>query len=91
MTAQLSIRGLSKTYPNGTRALQGISLDVPPGMFGLLGRNGAGKSTLMRILATLQEPDEGTIRSGSQERLCQQITACRGSRPDVKPYGKRWS
>jgi len=64
MTAQLSISGLSKTYPNGTRALKGISLDVPPGMFGLLGRNGAGKSTLMRILATLQEPDEGTIRLG---------------------------
>jgi ABC-2 type transport system ATP-binding protein len=60
----LSISGLSKTYPNGTRALKGISLDVPPGMFGLLGRNGAGKSTLMRILATLQEPDEGTIRLG---------------------------
>jgi len=64
MTAQLSIRGLSKTYPNGTRALKGISLDVPPGMFGLLGRNGAGKSTLMRILATLQEPDEGTVQLG---------------------------
>src|SRR5919107_3660914 len=64
MTAQLSILGLSKTYPNGTRALKGISLDVPPGMFGLLGRNGAGKSTLMRILATLQEPDAGTISFG---------------------------
>jgi ABC-type multidrug transport system ATPase subunit len=64
MTAQLSIRGLSKTYPNGTQALKGISLDVPPGMFGLLGRNGAGKSTLMRILATLQEPDAGTIAFG---------------------------
>jgi ABC-type multidrug transport system ATPase subunit len=61
MTAHLSIRGLSKTYPNGTQALKGVSLDVPPGMFGLLGRNGAGKSTLMRILATLQEPDAGTI------------------------------
>jgi ABC-2 type transport system ATP-binding protein len=60
----LSIRGLSKTYPNGTQALKGISLDVPRGMFGLLGRNGAGKSTLMRILATLQDPDEGTIHLG---------------------------
>ena len=71
MTAQLSICGLSKTYPNGTRALKGISLDVPPGMFGLLGRNGAGKSTLMRILATLQEPDEGTIRLGDLDVIRQ--------------------
>ena len=61
---QLIIRDLSKTYPNGTRALQHVSLDVPKGMFGLLGPNGAGKSTLMRILATLQEPDEGSIRLG---------------------------
>ena len=71
MTAQLSILGLSKTYPNGTRALKGISLDVPPGMFGLLGRNGAGKSTLMRILATLQEPDEGTIHLGDLDVIRQ--------------------
>ena len=67
----LSICGLSKTYPNGTRALKGISLDVPPGMFGLLGRNGAGKSTLMRILATLQEPDEGTIHLGELDVIRQ--------------------
>jgi ABC-2 type transport system ATP-binding protein len=61
---QLVIRDLSKTYPNGTQALRGVSLDVPPGMFGLLGRNGAGKSTLMRILATLQTPDAGSARLG---------------------------
>jgi ABC-type multidrug transport system ATPase subunit len=60
----LHIRHLSKTYPNGTQALKDVSLDVPPGMFGLLGPNGAGKSTLMRIVATLQEPDEGSIRFG---------------------------
>jgi ABC-type multidrug transport system ATPase subunit len=60
----LVIRDLSKTYPNGTRALKDVSLDVPRGMFGLLGRNGAGKSTLMRILATLQEPDAGSVRLG---------------------------
>ena len=64
MTPALSIRGLSKTYANGTQALRRVSLDVPPGMFGLLGRNGAGKSTLMRILATLQDPDEGSIQLG---------------------------
>ena len=61
---QLVIRDLSKTYPNGTQALRGVSLDVPPGLFGLLGRNGAGKSTLMRILATLQTPDAGSARLG---------------------------
>ena len=58
---ELHISAISKTYPNGTQALKDVSLDIPPGMFGLLGRNGAGKSTLMRILTTLQEPDTGTI------------------------------
>jgi ABC-type multidrug transport system ATPase subunit len=58
---QLVIRNLSKSSPNGTRALKDVSLDIPQGMFGLLGRNGAGKSTLMRTIATLQDPDEGSI------------------------------
>ncbi len=57
----LSIQNLSKTYTNGVEALKGISLDIPTGMFGLLGPNGAGKSSLMRTIATLQEPDEGSI------------------------------
>src|SRR5687768_12170485 len=70
-TMHLVIRDLSKTYPNGTRALKDVSLDVPKGMFGLLGRNGAGKSTLMRIIATLQEPDEGTITLGDLDVLRQ--------------------
>ena len=61
---ELVIRGLSKRYPNGTQALKDVSLDIPQGMFGLLGPNGAGKSTLMRILATLQEPDEGSAQLG---------------------------
>ena len=61
---QLNIRDLSKKYPNGTQALKNVSLDIPPGMFGLLGRNGAGKSTLMRILATLQAPDSGSAQLG---------------------------
>jgi ABC-type multidrug transport system ATPase subunit len=57
----LSIRGLSKTYPNGVQALKDVTLRIQPGMFGLLGPNGAGKSTLMRTLATLQEPDSGSV------------------------------
>ncbi len=59
---ELHIRDVSKTYPNGVRALKNVTLTIPTGMYGLLGPNGAGKSTLMRILATLQEPDEGSIR-----------------------------
>ena len=55
---QLSIKNLSKTYSNGVKALDNLSLDIPTGMFGLLGPNGAGKSTLMRTLATLQEADQ---------------------------------
>ena len=61
---ELQIRGVSKTYPNGVHALRDVSLSIPAGMYGLLGPNGAGKSTLMRILATLQEPDAGTITLG---------------------------
>src|SRR5918993_552125 len=60
----LTIRDVSKTYSNGVQALKGVTLTIPPGMYGLLGPNGAGKSTLMRILATLQEPDAGTIHLG---------------------------
>ncbi|HEV7674615.1 MAG TPA: ABC transporter ATP-binding protein [Candidatus Angelobacter sp.] len=58
---ELKIRNLSKTYKNGVKALDDISLTIPLGMYGLLGPNGAGKSTLMRTLATLQEPDSGSI------------------------------
>jgi ABC-2 type transport system ATP-binding protein len=57
----LTISGLSKTYPNGVKALQNVSLTIGNHMFGLLGPNGAGKSTLMRTVATLQAPDAGTV------------------------------
>ncbi|MCJ8272605.1 MAG: ATP-binding cassette domain-containing protein, partial [Psychrosphaera sp.] len=50
----LSIKNLCKTYANGTKALNNLSLNIKPGMFGLLGPNGAGKSSLMRTIATLQ-------------------------------------
>ena len=64
---ELQIRGVSKTYPNGVHALKDVSLTIPAGMFGLLGPNGAGKSTLMRILATLQEPDAGSVALAGPE------------------------
>ena len=66
---ELQIRNLSKTYANGVHALRDVTLTIPPGMYGLLGPNGAGKSTLMRTLATLQEPDAGTVRLGEVDVL----------------------
>lgn len=71
----LTIRDLSKTYANGVHALKGVSLDIPNGMFGLLGPNGAGKSSLMRTIATLQDPDEGSIHLGSLNVLADKQAA----------------
>jgi ABC-2 type transport system ATP-binding protein len=71
MPLELRIDNLSKTYSNGVKALQNVSLTVPTGMFGLLGPNGAGKSTLMRTIATLQEADSGSITLGNLDVLRQ--------------------
>jgi ABC-type multidrug transport system ATPase subunit len=60
----LNLENVSHVYPNGTRALDHVTLSIPRGMYGLLGPNGAGKSTLMRTIATLQTPTEGKIRFG---------------------------
>src|SRR5450432_89351 len=57
----LTITGLSKTYPNGVKAIKNLSLSIGNNMFGLVGPNGAGKSSLMRTVATLQDPDSGSI------------------------------
>jgi len=67
----LSIQNLNKTYSNGVKALDGVSLSIPQGMYGLLGPNGAGKTSLMRTIATLQEPDAGTIHMGNIDVLRQ--------------------
>jgi ABC-2 type transport system ATP-binding protein len=66
---ELRIQNLSKTYPNGVKALQNVNLTIPTGMFGLLGPNGAGKSTLMRTISTLQEADSGSITLGDLDVL----------------------
>ena len=65
----LQIDQLSKTYPNGVKALDAVTLTIPRGMYGLLGPNGAGKSTLMRTLATLQDADSGTATLGALDVL----------------------
>ncbi|MCZ8036533.1 ABC transporter ATP-binding protein [Novosphingobium sp.] len=67
----LDLSGVSHTYPNGTRALDDVTLSIPKGMFGLLGPNGAGKSTLMRTIATLQAPTAGSIRFGDIDVLAE--------------------
>lgn len=66
---QLVLQDLHKTYSNGVKAINGISLTIPQGMFGLLGPNGAGKSSLMRTIATLQDPDSGSIQLGEVNGL----------------------
>lgn len=66
---QLIISNVSKTYPNGLKALNDINLNIGKGMFGLLGPNGAGKSTLMRTIAALQDPDSGSITLGNIDVL----------------------
>lgn len=58
---KLELKNINKTYRNGVKALDEISLTLTNGMFGLLGPNGAGKSSLMKTIAGLQSPDEGSI------------------------------
>jgi ABC-type multidrug transport system ATPase subunit len=68
-TMKLVIKDLSKTYKNGVKAIDNLSLEIGTGMFGLLGPNGAGKSSLMRTIATLQSPDTGSITFGDIDVL----------------------
>jgi ABC-2 type transport system ATP-binding protein len=67
----LELNGVEHVYPNGTRALNGVTISIGKGMFGLLGPNGAGKSSLMRTIATLQTPTAGSIRFGDIDVLAE--------------------
>jgi len=73
----LAIIDLTKTYPSGVRALRGVTLEVPAGMFGLLGPNGAGKTTLMKIAATLLEPDSGGVEIDGVDLIADKNSARR--------------
>lgn len=66
---KLIIENLTKTYKNGVKAIDDLSIEIGTGMFGLLGPNGAGKSSLMRTIATLQSPDSGSITFGDIDVL----------------------
>ncbi|OUM98130.1 MAG: ABC transporter ATP-binding protein [Firmicutes bacterium ZCTH02-B6] len=62
------MRGITKVYPNGTRALENVDLRVAKGeIHGLLGENGAGKSTLMKILSGILPFTSGRILLGGRE------------------------
>ena len=65
----LVIKDLTKTYSSGVQALRGVNLDLPAGVFGLLGPNGSGKTTLMKIVATLLEPDSGTVEMNGADLI----------------------
>ncbi|MFC4634240.1 ABC transporter ATP-binding protein [Dokdonia ponticola] len=69
----LSLKNVSKTYSNGVKALDDVTIDIKAGMFGLLGPNGAGKSSLMRTIATLQAPDTGEIHFNDLDILNNKI------------------
>tara|TARA_R110001583_G_scaffold13561_3_gene57949 strand:+ start:2584 stop:3474 length:891 start_codon:yes stop_codon:yes gene_type:complete len=79
----LRIENLSKTYPNGVKALNDVSLSISNGLFGLLGANGAGKSSLMRTIASLQEPSSGTINFNNVDiiKLPQEVRKTLGYLP----------
>ncbi len=62
MAAEIQIANLVKAYPNGVKALKGISLEIEKGQcFALLGPNGAGKSTMVSIITNLMDTDEGSF------------------------------
>ena len=70
----LQVKDIVHVYPNGTRALDGVTISIDKGMFGLLGPNGSGKSSLMRTIATLQTPTSGSIQFGDidMKTACEQ-------------------
>ncbi|GAA0890672.1 ABC transporter ATP-binding protein [Fulvivirga kasyanovii] len=79
----LKIENLTKIYPNGVKALDGVTLTITNGMFGLLGANGAGKSSLMRTIATLQQQDGGSVTFNGHDILLKpmEIRRCLGYLP----------
>jgi D-methionine transport system ATP-binding protein len=63
----IALDEVTKRFPDGTLALDGVSLDVPRGsVFGVIGRSGAGKSTLLRLINGLERPNAGEVRIEDQ-------------------------
>lgn len=80
----LEVKNLEKTYPNGVRALKGVSFDVKPGEFlVVIGLSGSGKSTLLRCINRLHDPTSGSIKLNDKEISNVQGQAVRELRKDV--------
>jgi ABC-2 type transport system ATP-binding protein len=87
----ITIAMLTKVYRGGVRALDGIEIDLDPGMTGLLGANGAGKTTLMRILTGIITPTSGSVSIDGHDPTStsgrRAVTATLGYLPqEIEPY-----
>jgi multiple sugar transport system ATP-binding protein len=66
--SEISIVGVSKQFPNGSRALDDVNLRIEDGQFAVLvGPSGCGKTTLLRIIAGLEKPTSGIVRIGNRD------------------------
>ena len=87
----IRVEGLTKRYPGGILALDGLDLDVPTGsVFGLLGPNGAGKTTCLRLLAGLTRPSAGRALVGGSVVADDGLSVRRGLgylEQDPRAYG----
>ena len=77
--ALIATEALTKRYPGGVTALDGLTLELEPGIIGLVGANGAGKSTLLRILLGLLEPTRGEATRPGPRRPRPRARPCAGS------------
>ncbi|MHC1787043.1 MAG: ABC transporter ATP-binding protein [Christensenellales bacterium] len=88
----LDIRDLTKVYPGGKRAVDGLSLSIEPGdIYGFIGKNGAGKTTTLRAIAGILKPTAGEILIGGvslaqEPLLCKQRIAYIPDNPDLYEF-----
>ena len=77
MPSIVSIKGLTKTYASGLRALKSVDLEIQEGeIFALLGPNGAGKTTLINIVCGIVRPSSGRVTVAGADIISQWRTTC---------------
>src|SRR4028118_32362 len=70
---RVSVQDLTHRYPGGVTALEGLSLELEPGIIGFVGANGAGKSTFIKILLGLLTPTHGTVRVLERDAVAESL------------------